>query len=390
MFESPETGTVFKNRAHREPSEWFSSILDLTPLEYRTMVVALAALPMEFDFQKPDVRHLTIDLDNFAVNMTEGARESFFKLVLSARIEVGKVRAEPPPQTWEEALFKNNSLLRKQLYPLGNKTHLILDGNQLVSKFSNGLIHVLRDAVNQSRTISFGQFSSDLGYLFEGYVQWWVSRLLGPTAEYFFGSAINSGKETDVVAISDGVAVIAEANHHWLTVAEIYEASPATYAEVVLSDFKKALRAAKKILADGMFRDGRRIPVKTILPVAIIPEALPISDLTTARFRKELVSKLPESDGLLPTILPCQILTHRHLEYFDRVWDLPRQKSELLAYLTARASKQHVRFAPVVMDAVEIKPAFPGNTWGPLTDRAEKTFNEMGPTFFQPQAQPQH
>jgi hypothetical protein len=190
------------------------------------------------------------------------------------------------------------------------------------------------------------------------------------------------------VAIVDGVALVAEANHHWLTLTEIYDASPAAYSSVVLSDFGKAIRAAKSILCDGMFRDGQRIEVKTILPIAIIPEALPISDLTTDRFRKELMSKLPESEGIPPAVLPCQILTHRHLEYFDRVWDLPKESSALVAYLKARAGKEHMRFGPVVMDAVEIKPTNPGNTWGPLTERAESTFREMGPTFFRPEDRP--
>jgi hypothetical protein len=388
MFETPDAGLVLSTRAHREPTEWFTSIIGLTPSEYRTMVIALTALTLDFDFKKPDIQHLTINLGNFAVNMTPSVRHAFFDLVRLAEIDLKRLRSDPRPQSWSEALFKNNSLLRRQLFPLGNDLFLILDGNQFVSKFSSGLIHVLRDALGRSRAMSFDKFSSDLGYLFEGYVQWWFRNLLGPRAEFFFGSAITPGKETDIVAIIDGVALVAEANHHWLTLAEIYDASPATYASVVLSDFEKAIRAAKSILRDGLFREGRRIEVKTILPIAIIPEALPISDLTTDRFRKELMSKLPETEGILTLVLPCQILTHRHLEYFDRVWDLPRESSALVAYLMARAGKEHVRFAPVVMDAVEIKPTNPGNTWGPLTERAESSFRELGPTLFRPEDPP--
>jgi hypothetical protein len=382
LFEVPEVGDIFRARAHREPNEWFTAILGLSPREYRAMLVTLVAITVDFTLAKPDVAHLTINVEQFVVNMTDSARQAFRRLIGLAEIDLLAVRAETAARTWSEALFKNNSLLRRQLLRTGPGTYLVLDRGHFVTRFFHGLIHVLQDAVKESGQMSVAQFRSDLGYLFEGYVQWWLKRLFGPEAEYFFGEGITPGKETDAVVVLNGVACVVEVNHHWLNLTEAFEASPTRFASVVTEDFGKALRAAKSILERGLFRDGRRLTVETILPITVLPESMPVTDLTVARFRKELLQEVPESDGVLPRILPCQILSQDHLEYFDRVWDLPKDAFALIAYLTHRSGLQHVRFGPLALDRGEIKANHRGNTWGQLSAEAEQGFREIGPTFF--------
>jgi hypothetical protein len=45
----------------------------------------------------------------------------------------------------------------------------------------------------------------DFGYLFEGYVRWWLKRLFGPSGYYLFGQSLEPNTETDaVVTVSSG------------------------------------------------------------------------------------------------------------------------------------------------------------------------------------------
>ena len=383
LFEIPEVGSVMKARAHISPSEWFLSLLGITPAEYRVILVTLVATTMSFNMERPDLKHLQFNVPEFLQNMTPQAREAFIRLNQLAVIDIAEVRRERPPAKWSEATFGGNYLQRRQLFPLGESTYLVLDRNHYLNRYFHGLLYVLHDAAKlPGSPLSFSAVRSHAGYLFEGYVHWWLKQLFGPSAEYFFGEAVTSGTETDAVVVLDGIAFVIEANHHWLNVNEAFEASPKQFAAIVVSDLKKAIRAARTIATNGLSRSGSRLSIEHIVPIAILPEPLPITDLTAVRFYKELKSLVPDVDGDGGKIHPCQILTQDHLEFFDRAWRLPENASELSVFVRKRASIQELRFGPLALDLRLIKEVHEGNTWGELSKKAREAFEHIGPSFF--------
>jgi len=383
LFEIPDVGAVLHARAHVTSQEWFKNIVGISALEYRVLLVALAATTMNFNLEQPSVRYLLFNVGQLIANMTPEAKQAFMRLNALAVIDLRALRVEPQPHTWAEALFKGNHLLRRQLFETAPGTYLVLDRNEYLNRFFHRLLHVLHAAAEcQAGTRSPSRVRSDCGYLFEGYVQWWLKQLFGPSTTYFFNHRLPDGKETDAIVMVGSTALVLELNHHWLSLAEAYEATPARLAAVVSEDLGKALHTSRVLAQDGIHKDGKLLIVDRIIPIAVLPEGLPIGDLTYATFKNQLQQILPELDGVLPKIGPCQVLSQDHLEYFDRVWKLPEQGSQLVAYLIRRASTGYLRFGPLPLDVPQIPATHSGHTWGPLTDKARSAFGESAKAFF--------
>jgi len=383
LFEIPEVGLVLRRRAHVEAGKWFLDRLGLTPAEYRVHLIALAAITNGFSLDQPDVRHLYFDTEILAQNMTAEGRRGFLRLNQLAVIDLDLLRGTPAPQTWAEAVYKGNFLQRRQLFQTGPSKYLVLDRDHYLNRYFHGLLHVLHEAAElpESR-FSAAAVRSDSGYIFEGYVQWWLGKLFGPTATILPNESLTRTSETDAIVVFNETAFIFEINHHWLSVADTYEASALRFAELVASDLKKAIGAARLIFSNGLRKDGVEIKVERVFPIVVLPENLPITELTVARFHKELLRILPAIDGEDTRLGQSQILTQDHLEHFDRVWRLPEEVRMLAEYLARRASTERLRFAPCALDNAEARATHVGNTWGKLCDLVEETFRSVGPSFF--------
>lgn len=383
MFEVSEVGVVLKKRAHVEPGKWFLERLGLTPTEYRFHLVALAAVTAGFSLDRPDVRNLYFDSESLTQHMTEEGRWGFSHLNRLAVVDVDQLRQQPAPQTWTEAVYKGNFLQRRQLYQTGPTRFLVLDRDHFLNRFFHGLLHVLHEAAElPDSKWSPASIRSDSGYIFEGYVQWWLGKLFGPTANILLNESLSERSETDAIVVYNGTAFIFEINHHWLSIADTFEASALRFAEIVSSDLRKAICAAQRIISDGLRLNGTEIRVERAFPVVVLPEDLPITDLTVARFHKELLRVLPTADGDDLKLAQSQIITQDHLEHFDRAWNLPEEVGMLADYLARRARNPRLRFAPCPLDRAEARATHLGNTWGRLCEQTDETFQAFGPSFF--------
>jgi hypothetical protein len=383
LFEIPEVSEVLQKRCGKTASVWFEEQTGMTANDYRFTLLALMGIILEFKLERPDWAKLTFDLDTLLANMTSEARGHFTLLNQLAVIDLPALRAEPPPSDWKSAVYGANSLLRKQLLQIGPTRFVVLHHDLFVDRYFRGLVHVLDDAARSADPPrSWKKVREEFGYLFEGYIRWWLRNLFGPTAHYLFGRSLNPGTETDAVVVAGRTALVLECNHHWLSRIEAFEATPAKLAAVVTSDLIKAIRAARTIAAQGVEIDGQKLEVDAILPIAVLPESLPIGDMTAIRFRQELSKAVEGLEGVAPKIRPAQILSQNHLEFYDKAWLLPEQGLELAAYLVQRAGTEPTRFCPVIFDAQKLKVIHSGHTWDMLHEASMQELQRTGPGRF--------
>ncbi|MDB6095535.1 MAG: hypothetical protein JWM32_3097 [Verrucomicrobia bacterium] len=384
LFSVPEVGEVLQLRAKTSAAEWFKTQTGMNAADYRTILFALMATTMEFTLDQPNFDKLTFDLTAFLGGVLPEAQGHFIRLIELALIDIPAVRAERPPANWKEAVYGANSLVRRQLVRLGETRFVILHEDLFVERYFRGMVHVLDDLARQPGSGRDWQTTrSEFGYLFEGYVRWWLRGLLGEKSITVFGVELQKGKgETDAIVIVGRTALVFEFNHHPLSRVEAFEATPAKLAAIVSSDLKKAFRAARIVAAEGLVVGGKRHDVDRILPVVVLPDALPISDLTAIRFRQELLKTVPDLQGDGTKICAAQIMSQTHLELYDKVWNLPAECAELVEYLAKRASLEPARFGPVVFDRQQLSLKYIGNTWSKLHEACDREFATIGPTWF--------
>ncbi len=382
MFEVPEISEVMREKLGKTAAEWFAEQTGMSAEEYRFTVLGLMATTMEFRLERPEWEKLTFDISAFLGNLTPEAREPFRQLIDLAVIDLSSLRAEPMPGKWKAMVYGPNSLLRRQLLRISPTRYVILQHDFFMQRYFRGWMHVLDDLARKpGSTRSWQRLRSDCGYLFEGYIRWWLKNLFGPTAHYLFGAKLIPRTERDAVVVVGRTALVVEANHHWLNRMETFDATPAALAAIVASDLIKAIEIAAKIATDGVTIEGRHHEIDIVLPIAVLPEALPIGDPTAIRFKYELAKAVPGLDGA-GKVRGAQILSQNHLEFYDKVWSLPDQAPEVMAFLVKRASKEPTRFGPVVFDNQELKIKHSGHTWDRLYASDSKELETKGPSRF--------
>ncbi|HVT28248.1 MAG TPA: hypothetical protein VHE81_09570 [Lacipirellulaceae bacterium] len=383
MFEIPAISDVLVEKCGKTAAEWFQEQTGISTEEYRFTVLGLMATILEFRLEHPEWEKLTFDLTTFLAHLKPEARQSFVRLIELAAIDLDSLRAETPPNSWNSAVYGPNALLRRQLMRIGPTRFVILHHGFFVQRYFRGWMHLLDDLARRPGSArSWPQVRSECGYLFEGYIRWWLRNLFGPDARYLFGENVVPGKERDAVVVIGNTAIVCESNHHWLSRVETYEATPAKLAAIVVSDLKKAIEAAEKVASEGITIDGERLRVDCVLPIAILPEALPISELTMIRFKQELLQLIPKLDGG-GRVRGAQILTQNSIEQFDKVWHLPDQVMELVNYLERRASLEPARFGPAVFDLQELEIRHTGTIWERLYALDSEEFTTKGKERFQ-------
>ena len=383
MFEVPEVGEILKAKCGQTGAEWFEAQTGMTPTEYQVCLLALVATTMEFKLEVPDAGKLEFDLNVLLCIFTPKARDNFARLNQLAVIDLRALRSEPPPTDWKTAVYRSNYLLRRQLLQVGATSFLVMHRDLYLDRFFRGIMHLLDDAARSATPPRpWKKLRLEFGYLFEGYVRWWLRRLFGQSAHFLFGVSLEPNTETDAVVIVGRTALVFECNHHYLSRNEAFDASPKILSAVVEPDLKKAIRAARSIAKRGVLVDGRTLEIEVICPIAVLPDALPIGDITSIRFHQELTKAIDGLDGEPPRIRSAQIISQSHFQYFDQVWRLPEQVSELVAYLEQRAATEPARFGPLNYDAQKIRPTHRGLTSEWLDDARDAKFRTVGPGSF--------
>jgi len=363
MFETPTISDVLVEKCGKTATEWFNEQTGISPEEYRFTVLGLMATTHEFQLEHPEWERLTFDITTYLAHLKPEAQQSFVRLIELAVIDLDSLRAEPPPTNWNSAVYGPNGLLRRQLMRIGPTSFAVLHHGFFAQRYFRGWMHLLDDLARRPGSArSWEQVRSECGYLFEGYIRWWLRNLFGSEARYLFGKNVVPGKERDAVVVIGNTAIVCEANHHWLSRLETYEATPAKLAAIVVSDLKKAIQAAEIITSEGITINGAHLRIDRALPIAVLPEALPISELTMIRFKQELLQHIPRLDGQ-GKVRGAQILTQNSIEQFDKVWRLPEQVIELVSFLERRASLEPARFGPAIYDLQELEIRHTGNVW---------------------------
>jgi hypothetical protein len=385
-LEVPEVGALMEEKLHMKPAEWFRGRMGLSPSEYHVLLIAVAATIGRFKSEAANPNDLKFTVDAVTINMTAAARDAFRRFTALATIDPFQIRKLEIPNTWAKALYQSNVLLAHQLYPLPSGELLIVDRDQYINRYFNGVIHVLDDAARSGVSqYSWQSVRSDFGYLFEGYFRWLLVAMFSGAAKVYVGGPVTPGKETDCVVVLGDTAHVFEGNHHPFSRIDAYEATTKQWIDIVEPDIRKAIRAAKSILNGEFAPEGQPIRVARVLPIVMLSDALPISPITAPRFLRDLELRLPEAAGFDVVggrICATQAVTLEHLELFDRAWDLPKEAKELGTYLESRSRAESLRFGPVQLDRGKIKAKHAGNTVGVLKASASARFSELGPSFF--------
>jgi hypothetical protein len=223
---------------------------------------------------------LTYRLPTFLKNVKKDAQERFLQLHSLAEIQADLMRSDNGPEDWTQVVYGQHLLLRCQVYySERHDVHVVLHSHNLIEKFFRSPVHVLTDYVETFRLPgqNVKRLRSDLGYLYEGYVQWLLSVIFGPQCSYHFNYALD-GNERDAMVIAGSTVVVVEVTNHVLSLRERRSCSPLDLASVVKDDVQNAFEAARRVAHKGLLLNGSRVQAKRALPIVVIPESLPISE----------------------------------------------------------------------------------------------------------------
>ena len=293
-------------------------------------------------------------------------------------------RAFAPPCDWAGGVYGPKVLLRRQLIRLSPDAYLILHRDLFLERYFHGLVHLLDDAARSGVVHeSWQHVRIVFGHLFEGYIRWLLRRFFAGCAARY-GESIERIGDTDALVVVGRTALVLECNHHYLSTQEAYNCTPATLSEIVRSDLAKAIATARAIARGQVFINGTEVQVDHVLPIAVIPDPLPVNPMTCATFHQALSDGVPGLDGDGAGILPAQVLTQSHFEFYDRVWRLPADAQMLVDHLTARARSESSQFTSRREDRATfgLRGIHDGNLFGPLEAAAHREFQATGPSRF--------
>lgn len=382
LFQIEEVGEVLREKEHIGPAEWFQSIVGMTPADYRFTLIALAGAAKRCTLQRPDTAGLIFNIDRLLQPLTAEARAHFVRLNDLAVIDVAALRRQKPPTDWVSAVYRSNILQRRQLVRVASDTYLILHPQLYLDRYFHGLVHLLDDAARSGMgSDSWQKVRARFGHLFEGYVRWLLRRAFARASLLRFGISIDRPGDTDAFIVMGRTALVFECNHHYLSGPERYDCTASTLSEIVRPDLQKAIKTAIAVTEGRIVLDGRTVDVDEVLPIAVLPDALPINLANNLSFHCQLASVVPHLDGTRE-VLPAQILTQSHLEFFDRAWRLPDETEAIVAYLKNRARSPFDRFTSRRQDQVLLPVVHDGNILGPVAEAAYREFIGTGPTRF--------
>jgi hypothetical protein len=382
LFQIEEVGEVLREKEHVAPAEWFRSMVGMSPADYRVTLIALAGAARRCTLERPDTAGLIFDIDRLLQPLTAEARTHFIRLNDLAVIDVEAVRRQKPPTDWTSAVYRSNILQRRQLLRVAPGTYLILHPQLYLERYFHGLVHLLDDAARSGVVSdSWQRIRAMFGHLFEGYIRWLLRRTFARATFARFGASLDRPGDTDAFIVIGSTALVFECNHHYLSGPERYDGTAATLAEIVRPDLQKAIGTAIATAEGRIVLDGRTINVNEVLPIAVLPDALPINLANNPTFHRQLASVVPNLDGVR-NVLPAQILTQSHFEFFDRTWRLPDEAEAVVAHLKNRARSPFDRFTSRRHEQVRLSAVHDGNILGPVAEAAHHEFLDAGPARF--------
>jgi len=384
LFAVPEVSRNMVRRLKTSAPDWFLMLAGITPDEYQVLLIMFAMAHSRFTLEKPDLAALRYRPNELIANLRPAAQENFLRLHSLAEIDVEALRKTSLPESWEEAVYGQHLLLRRQILAVGPaKNCVVLHTQFLLEKFLHGPVHVLTDFVQEFQPAgwSIKRLRSDLGYLYEGYVQWLLELLLGPTCSYHFNFHIDGNRERDAMVVVGSDVLVCEITNHVLSLQERARCSPMDLAKIVKDDVERAFELARRVAQDGVTFGERRIQSKRAVPIVVVPEALPISEALSDRFIRALLDEGVPSGAItgVRRVLPVQIMTIAQLEGLDTLWPPPKREFRLITAIAHRAHDRLQRFSRAALG----KPAkIEGYTLAKYGEQAQIRFREFGKSLF--------
>jgi hypothetical protein len=383
LFDVEAVGEVLREKEHVSAAQWLRSIIGMTPADYRFTLIALAGAAKRCSLKKPDTAGLIWNVDRLLHRLTPEARAHFVRLNDLAVIDVRAIRQhKAAPVNWVSAVYRTNILQRRQLIRLGEGTYFMLHPGLYLERYFHGLVHLLDDAARSGLgSDSWQRVRARFGHLFEGYVRWILRQMFARATIARFGANIDRAGDTDAFVVLGRTALVFECNHHYLSGPERYNSTAPALSAIIEPDLRKAIETARAVAGGQVVIEGRTVEVDEVLPIAVLPDALPINLANGPSFHRHLATVVPHLDGG-NHVLPAQIITQSHLEYFDRAWRLPEEAESVVAFLRVRARSQFDRFTSRRQAQVQMRVTHAGNILGPVAQAAESEFLEMGPARF--------
>ena len=242
---------------------------------------------------------------------------------------------------------------------------------------------MLTDFVQEFRPADWtiNRLRSDLGYLYEGYVQWLLEQLFGPACSYHFNFHIDGNRERDAMVVVGSDVLVCEITNHVLSLQERARCSPMDLAKIVKDDVERALDLARSVAQEGVPLGERWIRARRAVPIVVVPESLPISEALSDRFCEALLAEGVPAGAItgVRRVLPVQIMSIAQLEGLDTLWPPPKREFRLITAVAHRAHDRLQRFSRAVLG----KPAkIEGYTLAKYGEQAQIRFREFGKSLF--------
>lgn len=385
MFEASARNDVIQRRLGMTAAQWFESITGVDPVLYRVLLLMSLYHGREFNIDGPDLRHLVYHLDMMLANLEAGPADAYRRLHDLSVADTTLAGAEPPD--WDSAVYGAHYVRRRPVLHLDGDRFVCLHKQFLAERFFGGTVHVLTELADRYPPVGWPgsaqerriKVRREMGYIFEDYGCLMVDTLVaGAGIERRFNIIRADGGECDALVVVNGTALAFEfVNHPW-SLAERARGESENFIPHVADNIGKAGRLCRELVESGYIPETD-VVVTRALPVVVMSEVLPVTEMMSPTFERDLVAAVGEQlvrggGG----VLPVQTLSITQVENIDRL-DIPEGATGLADFLASRAQDPLQRFsgAPNFNRALGA-----ARRLRPFEEATERSLHEVAPSLF--------
>lgn len=335
-------------RLKMSPAKWFKQVTGISPELYCQLLMFFMHIGGEFSLDKPDLERLMYNLDTVLADVAPAPAMAFTHLVRTAEIDYAELDKTKEPADWDEAVFASNYIRRRPAWRVVNGYSMQIHRQVMLEKFFVGVGHLLTDLVavhpqpgaDPDRSARVSQLRIDLGYIFDDYVPR-LLRVYFAGAKQWYGYEGPKKAERDGLVIAGDIVLVFEYVHHPWSLADRAKGTVEIYAKHLKDNLLKVAGVAsaiveRKFMATELPKDFH------VVPVVVLSEAVPVSELIAETFINGLVNLegCEECVRGKDNVLPVQLLSLVQLENLDRIVPASAGALGVARFLRDRARRE--------------------------------------------------
>ncbi len=389
MFEAADPNGMLFEQTGRDAAQWFTEVTGVSSVTYRALMLFAMNHGSKFSIESPDLQHLVYDLKRAFAEVTPEVTAAYLRLHALSVLE-RPIPAGPEVVDWEHAVYGLHHIRRKPILQFGENLFLCLFLHLVQEKFFGATVHMLTELVDAHRPEGWdaeakkrtGKVRREFGFLFEDYIRFLLTLYFpDPYAVRKFPVFHKRGKdklEYDGFIICGSTALVFEFVHHPWSLPERASGDASKFIYHIADNVRKA-GALALLLADGQHLPEGTSPPKHILPIVICSEAVPINEITTATWERDLIAATSRELVLGSGIIkPVQFLSLTQLELIDNM-KVGDSSAKITGFLAVRSDDPLLRFSG---DRALRQSLVKAQRLGPFDDAAEHSLFRHAPGLF--------